>query len=352
MSELLSMLLLFAPLIFLVWLANLAEARREQQEPYQGLAVTTYVLLGLFYGLMIVVGLALQFFTLLIEQRPELLQEFTNALGTANPLLQVDSFSLLGLGLWLPSLFGILLLLPPVRRLLARFTPIDADSPVHAIALGLSVLVVVQLLFTLGWGLTNLAEALSAQEAAGVTTNTMLSLWVQQLMTAVFAFFGVGWLARRSWSATLQRLGLVVPSWGNVLLGSGLGLGMVPVVMLIEWASGQLSIGVDPGVEKLTEQLLGPLFTTPFGIITLGLSAALGEETLFRGAVQPRFGYLLTALLFALVHSNYGISLSTLIVFILGLLLGVVRMRTNTTTAMIFHAVYNMSLGLLAFWGV
>ena len=97
---------------------------------------------------------------------------------------------------------------------------------------------------------------------------------------------------------------------------------------------------------------MGPLFTTPFGIITLGASAALGEETLFRGAVQPRFGFILTALLFALVHSNYGISMSTLIVFLLGLVLGVVRMRVNTTTAMIIHMVYNMSLGLLAYLGV
>ena len=150
----------------------------------------------------------------------------------------------------------------------------------------------------------------------------------------------------------MQRLGLVVPTLGNVVLGIVLGLGMVPVVMGVEQLSAQFNIGSDPGVQKLTEQLLGPLFTTPFGIITLGASAALGEETLFRGAVQPRFGFILTALLFALVHSNYGISMSTLIVFLLGLVLGVVRMRVNTTTTMIIHMVYNMSLGLLAYLGV
>jgi len=352
MNEVLSMLLLFGPLFLIVWLVNLAEARRQRQSPYQGMAITSYVILGFFYSLVILGGLAINLFSFMVEQQPELLTELGLNQGVDNPLLQFNSLPLLGLGLWVPALVGILLLLPPVRRLLARIIPIDAASPVHAVALSLSVLIVTQLLFTMGIGLTNLAESLEAQEAAGVTSNTTLGLWIQQIMTAVFAFIGVGWLVRRDWSESLQRLGLVVPSVRNVILGVVLGLGMVPVVILIERIVSIFNVGVDPGVEALTEQLLGPLFTTPFGIITLGVSAALGEETLFRGAIQPRFGLILTALLFALVHSNYGISISTLIVFILGLVLGIVRMRTNTTTVMIIHAVYNMSLGLLAYWGV
>ena len=38
--------------------------------------------------------------------------------------------------------------------------------------------------------------------------------------------------------------------------------------------------------------------------------------------------------------------MSTLIVFILGLLLGWLRIKYNTTTAMVAHAVYNSSLVL------
>ncbi len=351
MNEVLNMLVLFGPLIFIVWLANLAEARRQREAPYQGLAVTSYVILGFCYSLAILIGLSINGFSFLAEQQPDLLNQM-GLEGAENPLLQINSLPLLGFGLWVPSLVGILLLLPPMRRLVARFTAIDPASPVHAVALSLSVLVIIQLLFTMGFGLSNLAESLAAQEEAGVVSNTILGLWVQQIMTAVFAFIGVGWLVRRDWSESLRRLGLVAPSAGNVLLGIGLGVAMVPAVLLIERLTASFNVGIDPGVEALTEQLLGPLFTTPLGIITLGVSAALGEETLFRGAIHPRFGLILTALLFALVHSNYGISLSTLIVFIFGLLLGVVRTRTNTTTTMIIHAVYNMSLGLLAYWGV
>ncbi|MEZ4866644.1 MAG: CPBP family intramembrane glutamic endopeptidase [Caldilineaceae bacterium] len=352
MSEVITMILLFAPLILIMLVANLAEARRRREEPYRGVALGSYALLVIFYAFAILIGIALQGFNTLLQQQPNLLQDLNLGGGGDNPFGQLDSLPLLGLSLWLPSLLGIILLLPPVRRLFARFIPLDPASPVHAVALSLSVLVLINLLFTLGIGLNNLAESLAAQEEAGVTSNTMLSLWTQQFMTAVFAFFGVGWLVRRDWGETLQRIGLVVPSLGNIITGIVLGLGMVPVVMVVDQLSARFNVGTDPGVDALTEQLLGPLFHTPFGIVTLGAAAALGEETLFRGALQPRFGYILTALLFALVHSNYGVSISTLIVFLLGLLLGVVRMRANTSTSMIVHAVYNMSLGFLAYLGV
>jgi membrane protease YdiL (CAAX protease family) len=351
MNELLTMLILFTPLILVIVLANLAEAQRQREEAYQGWAVTSYLFVGAFYGLLMLGGLLINGFALLVQQQPQLLEELTASTGGPNPLLQADSLPLLGVGLWAPALVGILVLLPPVRRLLARLLPMDAGSPVHAVALSLSALIVIQLLFTLGIGLNNLAESLAAQEAAGSASATLSGLWAQQVLTAVFAFFGVGFLIRRDWSATLQRLGLVVPSLGNIAVGIVVGLGMVPLVMLIEQVSSQFNIGIDPSVQKLTEQLLGPLFNSPLGIITLGVAAALGEETIFRGAVQPRFGIVLTALLFALVHSNYGISLSTLIVFLFGLLLGIVRKRTNTSTTMISHALYNMSLGILASLG-
>ncbi len=68
--------------------------------------------------------------------------------------------------------------------------------------------------------------------------------------------------------------------------------------------------------------------------------------------MQPRFGLIFTTLLFALLHSTYGVSIATLIVFGVGLVLGLLRMRYNTTTAMVAHAVYNMTLGLIAMLGV
>ena len=345
MSEILNLLLIFAPLFLIIGLANVAEGQRARGEAYRGLAITSYTLLAFLYVAAILIGLALQGLSVLSTTQPQLFDEL-------NLDLQLDSLTLLGLGLWLPALVGLLLLLPPVRRLVARLIPIDPANPVHGIALAFTVLVVVNLLFTLGIGLSNLADLLAEQEAAGFTSNTMLSLWVQQIFTALLAMVGVGWLIRRDTPTTLARLGIVVPSFNQLLLGLFVGLGMVPVIMAIERLTSALNIGTDASVAKLTEQLLGPLFTTPLGIITIGAAAALGEETIFRGAMQPRFGLIFTTLLFALVHSNYGLSLSTLIVFLVGLVLGLVRTRTNTTTSMVTHAVYNMSLAILATMGV
>jgi uncharacterized protein len=78
------------------------------------------------------------------------------------------------------------------------------------------------------------------------------------------------------------------------------------------------------------------------------VGAAVGEETLFRGAMQPRFGLLLTTLVFALMHSQYGFSAATIIVFLVGLVLGFVRLRENTSSSMICHATYNIGLVVMS----
>ncbi len=163
---------------------------------------------------------------------------------------------------------------------------------------------------------------------------------------------GVGLFSRRGIGAALTRLGIVVPSIGQVILGVVVALVMVPLVILAESFASQLGLGASEGVQRLTEQLIGPLTMSIPGILTLGLAAALGEETVFRGALQSRFGLLFTTLLFALLHSQYGLSFSTVAVFLVGLVLGILRQRANTTTAMITHAVYNMSLGLISFLGL
>jgi membrane protease YdiL (CAAX protease family) len=350
MSELLFLAGAFGLFALMLMIANLAERRRLAQEPYQGLALVSYLTLIFLYGLALIGGLAVQGVEMVLRTQPELLAEMGMA-GDQNPFAQLASIQLFSLGLWLPALIGIVLLLPPVRRLAARLIPIDAGSPVHALALSLISLVAANLLITLGVGLGNLAAAL---EEAGPTDNgasTLISLWGQQIFTALLAIVGVGWLVRRDWGAAMERLGIVRPTGGQVLLGIVLALLLVPLVLLIEYAASWVGISADADVERLSEQLLGPLFRSPFGIFTVGVAAALGEETLLRGALQPRFGLLLTTLLFALLHSNYGISLSTVVVFLLGLVLGIVRLRANTTTAMIIHAVYNATLGLLVYLG-
>ena len=351
MSELFGILIVFAPLILVMWLANLAERDRARQMPYENMAIFSYVLVVLIYVGALVVGVALQGLSLMLEQNPTRLQQL--GLPVTDLMQNFDSLAIMGAGIWIPSVLGLLLLTPWVRRLAARLIPIDPDSPVHAVALALTMLVVINLIATLGIGLGNLSESIQAQtsaEGGNQSLATNISLWGQQIITALLALVGVGWAVRRGWGQSLQRLGITALTGRRLLIGVGLGIAMVPVVMVVEYvANTLLGVGVDPDVEALTEQLIGPLFNSPFGILTLGLAAALGEETIFRGALQPRFGLIFTAVLFALLHSNYGITISTLVVFVLGCVLGLVRLRFSTSTSMVVHAVYNMALGLIAY---
>jgi hypothetical protein len=341
--------ILFMPWIAILWLANLAERRRGEGRvaAANGWAALALGSLILLYLLLLATGLML-FGVGLLAQGP---------LADAQvelPATGFDPQSLpqIGLGLWLPTLLGLILLLPPVRRLLSRLIPIDPASIVHAVALSYVSLLLINLLVTLGMGLNNLAEMLEQSSAAGVAFNPIPGLWAQDITWVVMALIGVGWLARRGLAAALERLAIVRPTLGQTALGVGAALLLIPIIVGLEFGFSRVGITTDASVERLAEQMLGPLLTSAGGILTLGLAAAIGEESIFRGALQPRFGLLFTAILFALTHSNYGLSLSSALVFLVGLVLGIIRQRTNTTTTMILHAVYNCGLGLLAMLGV
>jgi uncharacterized protein len=344
--ETLTTILMFVPFIFVLWLVNLAYRKQVegQAESAKALKWVSYALvMALYLGIMFV-GFVLQLVGFLAQS----IDPATLPVGA----MSVDRLPVFALSLWAPALVGLLLLISPVRRLFARFTPLDPTSPVQAVALSYSALVLLNLLATLGIGLKNLAESLQQQAAAGMGFNTMPLLWAQDITMLVLGLVGVGWLSRRSLGSVLDRLAIVRPTLGQVGIGLATGLLMVPVVLALEYLLSQLGIKTNADVERLTEQIIGPLATSIPGILTLGLAAALGEETVFRGALQPRFGLIFTALLFALLHSTYGISVATLIVFGVGSVLGLLRMRYNTTTSMVAHAVYNMTLGLVAMLGL
>jgi membrane protease YdiL (CAAX protease family) len=81
-------------------------------------------------------------------------------------------------------------------------------------------------------------------------------------------------------------------------------------------------------------------------MLLLGLSAGIGEEITLRGALQPRLGLFWTSLLFAVLHVQYswfGIA----VIFAIGVILGVIRNRTNTTVAMAIHTLYDIIAVLL-----
>jgi uncharacterized protein len=335
------------PFIFVLWLANLAYRKQVEGE-----VESAKTLKWISYGLVIALYLTIMFLGLLLQVVGLVATSIDPAALQMGPTMSPERLRLFAVSLWAPALLGLLLLTSPVRRLFARFTPLDPSSPVQAVALSYIGLVLINLLATLGIGLDNIAQTMEQQTAAGLNLNLMPALWAQDITMVVLGLVGVGWLSRRSLGSALDRLAIVRPKLRQVGIGLGVGLLMAPVVIVVEYLLSQVGIKADAGVEHLTEQLIGPLATSIPGILTLGLAAALGEETVFRGALLPRFGLILTTLLFALLHSTYGISVATLIVFGVGLVLGLLRMRYNTTTSMVAHATYNMTLGLVAMLGV
>jgi membrane protease YdiL (CAAX protease family) len=350
MTNVVATVALFLPFVLILWLANLADRRRFAGETHHALALLTHGLLISFYMLLILAGLVLY----LLGRLPGALSPMLLASVQEMGIEAADassSLAAIGLGLWIPGVAAILLLLPPSRALLARLIPIERGRTVHAVALSYSMLIVSNLLVTVGWGLGSIAKIVETGSAGGAS-GIALGAWSQAILWAMMALLGVGWLSRRSLRETLLRLGLVWPSCRQAVAGLVWGVILVVVALSLLALAEMRGISVRDDVSQLTEALIGPLLQSLPGILTLGLAAALGEEAIFRGALQPRFGILPTALLFALLHSNYGLSLSTLVVLILGLMLGILRQRANTSAAMVAHAVYNMTLGLASYLGL
>lgn len=244
--------------------------------------------------------------------------------------------SLIGIGIW-----GMLASLRPVRALLSRLLPgIKPDSAVHTLALlGSGYLIGLALLQQAAGGLESLADV--------VVSATVYDVVGQQLLFVLVAFFGVGLLTRRNNEQLNQRLGLERPTSAQLWVGVRWMLFFVVIQAVI----GAIWMAVDPEqaevLGELNESLLGN-FDTVWEWLALAVAAGLGEELLFRGALQPVLGLWPTAVVFAVAHNQYGFTPATLTVFLLALVLGIIRQRSNTTVAIFVHAGYNFILGLLS----
>jgi membrane protease YdiL (CAAX protease family) len=346
--DVVGVILTFAPLIVILWLANLGQRLRERDIPHMTPVIVSYVFLIMIYLFFVLFGFVTLMGNVMNLTNPEALAQLMPS--GANPLAQVNSWNWLSFGTLLPSIAGLILLLKPVRRLCTRFTSLDADHPVHAVALSMTMLPIISLGLALGVGLGNLSVQIAEEvKTTGAQAVPLAAVWAQAAMFLLMALMGVGWLSRRSFSDALVRLGIVRPTLREVLIGIGMAAALVPIVMLFEGGMNAIGMGVDQDVESLMNELVGPLLQSPWGVLSIGLAAAIGEEPIFRGALQPRFGLVLSAVLFALVHSQYGISLATVVVLGLGLVLGWERKRYNTTTTIITHALYNSLLAGIAY---
>jgi len=248
---------------------------------------------------------------------------------------------------------GALCILPAVRRLLARIVPIDPDSFVHAVALVAVVtigLIAVAPLLAFGAPpfltlVDDLAGDAAGRDAAGLLRDQIYSL----IWTIPAAILAVGFGITRDLRGALARLGLARPTLRQALIGVGLALllaGAVQVLgMGIDWLWGLMGWPVTD--EEAFEQLFA-FAINPVGALVIGISAGLGEELAVRGVLQPRLGLWLSNLFFMSLHAFQYNWDALLVVFLVGMVCGVVRQRTSTSVAAIVHGGYNFTLIMLA----
>lgn len=243
---------------------------------------------------------------------------------------------------------------PGVRRWLSRFLPLNPDSFVHTIALVsivLATLLCVVPLMVLQAPPTLLLLTNQPEIGETVAESTGVSSLVYRLVWAVpGAILAVGYAVRRDLGESLRRLGFVRPTAAQLALGIGVGALLVGAVFVIDPLVNQLwtLLGWPVTDGEAFSELLAPVLNAGIlGAVVLGVVAGVSEELAVRGVLQPRLGIVLSNLLFTAVHALQYNWDALLVVFSLGLLFGVLRKRTNTTTSAIAHGVYDFILVML-----
>ncbi len=296
-------------------------------------------------ALVMVVGLS----TLILAL--EALSAETAAGGWADGGIEKAATILLGLAV--SPLLGAACFLAPVRRGLSRLLPIDPGSFVHAVALATVVTLTLigfvpllalstpPLLSTVADVAADGGELAGGRGNWGMLRDDLYAL-VWMLPAAVFA---VGFGIRRTLRESLLRLGLVRPTLRQVVAGLGIGVGLMIAMhglgLGTDWLWGNM--GWVPTDEESFDKLIAYTMS-PTGALVTGVTAGLGEELAVRGVLQPRLGILLSNLFFTGLHAMQYNWDALLIVFLLGLVMGLVRRRSNTTTSAIVHGSYDFSV--------
>jgi uncharacterized protein len=320
-----------------------------------GLAVLTYIVLALV-GMAILFNAFASVFILFVQ--PGVMSGSIAPGATLDDIFKPGAASTLlwtMLLLFLVTLIAAAMLLRPVRVAVARIIPIDPDNFVHKIALSVLTLLTLSSfvpLIVLG-GTPPILELINSggldAASGGEDLVSPLDLIFQFVWTIPAVILAAGWPVVRTLPTTLKRLGMVRPSLTQVLFGIGAGVALALVASFV----------LDPAIHAIWEamgwqttdaaafnELLSSVIT-PIGAVLVGVTAGVGEEMAVRGLLQPRIGLIFSNLVFTSLHAfQYGID-ALLSVFIIGLILGIIRARSNTSTSAIVHGVYDF---VLVFW--
>lgn len=296
--------ILIAAIYGLVYWANKARTDRSA-------IVGIYLLFGLPAALLTVAGTALMTTTDLAE----------------GPFILAS-----GIAFMIP-------LLSPIRKLIGAFTPMDPKSPIDLVGLGL--LLWVGSFFVIS-ALQSGPVEVSGDGAESLTGN-IFWLTLNAATFVAIAYVAVGYRIHRTGEEATKRLGLTVPDLKTVAIS----VAMVVPLFIMSMIGSALTVAFQPDVVDNLEDTMEQMTTgldNPIGALMIGLSAGIGEEVLIRGAIQPRYGIVIAAALWTVLHIQYDISFVLVGLFGVGILLGFQRKYLGTTSAIITHALYNMAV--------
>ena len=249
-------------------------------------------------------------------------------LGDLSPRLVVTALLTLAVML-------TLLVVRPVGGRLLRALGLDPASPVHRVVAVAFVLTVFDAVVIF----LELAEA-GPVEMPFYPSDPLVSL-----MTDLgLALAGVGFGLTRSLRATLARLDLrrITPrQFGAAIV---VALALHAVVAVLEHLESVLLPSVHALEDRFGYDFIGlPMWV---GAVLTSIAAGVGEEVLFRGALQPRLGIVLTAVLFGALHVQYQIP-GMIVIVLIGVALGLLKERTSTTFTACAHVLYDIGAFLI-----
>jgi membrane protease YdiL (CAAX protease family) len=271
-------------------------------------------------------------------------------------LYQTENFSrigLIGLGFFTPILVASAGFIRYVRCALTRVIPLDPDSFIHTVALVLVValtLTSISPLIVLSEPpILTLAEILAAEGEdlfdGRSTEGQLLDDLYSLLWLVPAAIVAVGYAVRRDLKECLKRLGFTRPTRFQVISAVGaaffFAFAATAVSHGIGWTWAKMG-WAQTDMEAFYKFMAYAL--TPVGALVVSVVAGLGEELAVRGVLQPRLGIWLSNLFFTALHAlqyNWDV---LLVIFAGGLILGLIRKKTNTTTCVIIHGVYDFVL--------
>ena len=252
-----------------------------------------------------------------------------------------------GVAALVAGIAGLVLCIPPLRRILGWHVRNGwwADPPVF-LALWLFVVILANNIVSL----LIFTQAPNVSEIFPTGRLSPGTVFLSQVPFLIVAVLGVGAAVRLDFRQTLSRLG-----YGAITIQQ-LGVVAIFVVgaLVFSFLSDALFAYLQPDLYRTVGNLSSSLFNTqglnPVSAVLfalmLGIGAGLGEETLFRGAVQPVLGIIPASLLFASMHIQYGPSVLLGYIFLLAVGLGLLRRYINTTASFIAHAAFN-TLGVM-----